>query len=141
MNHQAFGDNLWAEFAVLDSKFLWMMVRGIYAGTGVNYNHRLYRSMDGGLTWEFLPSDFSDDYTGMVFTDVIFGLRTLQTTGAYMPSPPAFEITEDGGVSWAVHELPPPPDDPGLFTRYAYCETYQPVVLSSRVISYADGLL
>ncbi len=131
LDHQVYGDKLWAEFAVLDEGTIWMMVRGMYAGAGSHFNHNLFRSLDGGLTWQFLPSEFSDDYTGMVFSDVLFGLRTLQTVQVYAPSPPAYETTEDGGATWQIHELPPPPDDPDLFTRYANCETFQPVTLSN----------
>lgn len=129
LNHQAFGDKLWAEFTVLDANTLWIMIRGVYAGAGMHYDHRLYSSTDGGLTWNFLPSEFSDDYTGMSFADASSGIRTLQTTDPYDAAPPAFEITLDGGAIWEKRELPPPPDEPDLFTRFAYCETYQPVAL------------
>ncbi len=127
LNHQVYGDKLWAEFAVLDSQSIWLMVRGVSAEVGSQYNHRLYRSMDGGLTWNFLSSELSDDYTGMAFADAIFGLRTLQTTGAYAAAPPVYEITEDGGATWKKRELPPPPGDPSLFNSFVNCETYQPV--------------
>ncbi len=130
LNHQVYGDKLWAEFAVLDSQSIWLMVRGVSAEVGSQYNHRLYRSMDGGLTWNFLSSELSDDYTGMAFADAIFGLRTLQTTGAYAAAPPVYEITEDGGATWKKRELPPPPGDPSLFNSFVNCETYQPVALS-----------
>lgn len=131
LNHQAYGDKLWAEFNALDANTLWMMVRGMYVGAGTHYNHNLFRSLDGGLTWEFLPSEFSDDYTGLDFADVLFGVRTLQTARMYAPSPPAYEITEDGGATWQLFELPPPPLDPNLFDHYPNCETYQPVALTN----------
>ncbi|NMB56119.1 MAG: hypothetical protein GYA15_15620 [Leptolinea sp.] len=130
LNHQVFGDRYWAEFSVLDSQVLWMMLRGVYEDTGLNYDHRLYRSMNGGLTWDLMPSEVSDDYTGMVFTDILFGLRTQRSTLPYDTVPPVYEITRDGGLTWEKHQLPAPPDDPDLFTRYAYCETFQPVALS-----------
>jgi len=63
----------------------------------------------------------------------------LQTTGAYAPAPPAYEITTNGGTSWEARELPAPPDAPGLFNDYPYCETYQPALLSARSIRMLVG--
>lgn len=131
LNHQVFGDKYWAEFTVLDAKNIWLMIRGVFEDVGSNYDHRLYRSSDGGLTWDYLPSDVSDNYTGMAFSDPGFGLRTQQSVEPFDGLPPVYEITLDGGVTWAKRQLPAPPDDLELFNRYAYCETFQPVALSS----------
>ncbi|HSO12873.1 MAG TPA: sialidase family protein [Anaerolineales bacterium] len=128
--HQVFGDSVWVEFAVLNTQSIWVLVRGVYLGAGTHFNHELFRTMDSGLTWTSLDGQISDDYTGMVFADTEFGLRTLQTTGAYAPGPPAYDVTTDGGAAWDSRELPPPPDTPDLFNQYPYCETYQPVLLS-----------
>jgi hypothetical protein len=139
LSHQVVGQNVWAEFDVLDAQNIWMMVRGVYAGAGTHYNHELFRSADGGLTWTSLDGEISDDYTGMVFTDTKFGLRTLQTTGAYAPGPPAYDVTSDGGATWDGRQLPPPPEAPDLFNQYPYCETYQPVLLSAQSIRMLVG--
>lgn len=139
LNHQAFGDKLWVEFAVLDSQCIYLMVRGVFTETGSDYNHRLYRSMNGGQTWDYLPSDDSEDFTGMVFTDVFNGLRTTRSSEPYDAAPPVYEITHDGGATWEKRQLPPPPDDADLFTRYAFCETYQPVMLSSKAFRLLVG--
>ncbi len=139
LNHQAFGDRVWAEFAVLDGKNLWLLVRGVYVGAGTHFDHELFRSTDGGLTWTALPDDSSDDYTGMVFADIHTGLRTLQTAGASAAAPPAYESTSDGGAAWENRELPLPPGVPDLFLRYPYCETYQPVMLSPKSIRMLVG--
>ena len=141
LNHQVIGDKVWAQFAVLDAQNVWMMVRGVYVGAGTHYNHELFRTTDGGLTWNSLDGQTSDNYSGMVFADSNFGLRTLQTTGAYAAAPPAYEVTTDGGVTWQTRELPPPPGSPDLFTQYPYCETFQPVLVSSAVPPHAHGLL
>ncbi len=133
------GDVSWAEYAVLDAQNLWMMVRGVYVGAGTHYNHELYRSTDGGANWTSLDGEYSDDYTGMVFADTQFGLRTLETTGAYGPGAPAFDVTTDGGATWTNRELPPPPDAPDLFTQYENCETFQPVLLSNQSIRMLVG--
>jgi hypothetical protein len=116
-----------------------MLVRGVYVGAGTHFNHELLRSQDGGLTWIALDGQISDDYTGMVFADMNFGLRTLQTTGAYAPAPPTYEITTSGGAAWESHELPPPLETPDLFSRYPYCETYQPSLVTTRSIRMLVG--
>lgn len=130
LDHKAYGDTVWAEFSVLDADNLWLTMRGVYVGAGTHFDHHLFHSTDGGQTWASLDSETSDDYTGMVFADVNSGLRTLQTTGAYVGTPPQYEITSDGGVTWQSYDLPLPPGALDLLERYPYCETYQPVVLS-----------
>jgi hypothetical protein len=75
----------------------------------------------------------------MVFADASNGWLTWQTTGAYASGPPAYAVTTDGGSSWESRELPPPPDAPGLFDQYPYCEPYQPNLLSSRSIRLLVG--
>ena len=137
--HQVVGENVWAEFAVLDAQNVWVMVRGVYAGAGTHFSHELFHTTDGGLTWTSLDGQTSDDYTGMVFADIKFGLRTLETTGAYAPGPPAYDVTTDGGTNWEGRELPPPPDALDLFNQYPYCETFQPVLLSPQSIRMLVG--
>jgi photosystem II stability/assembly factor-like uncharacterized protein len=137
--HQVVGDSMWAEFAALDAQNAWVLVRGVYVGAGTHFNHELFRTTDGGLTWTSLDGQISDDYTGMAFADTEFGLRTLQTTGAYAPGPPAYDVTTDGGATWEGQELPPPPEASDLFNQYPYCETYQPVLLSARSIRMLVG--
>lgn len=139
LNHQAYGDQVWAEFALLDAQNIWMMVRGVYVGAGTHHDHELFHSVDGGLTWSSLDGQTSDDYTAMIFADPRNGLRTLQTTGAYAPAPPAFDITTDSGATWQTRELPAPPGAPNLFERYPYCETYQPVMSPAKSIRMLIG--
>jgi len=133
------GENVWAEFAVLDAQNVWMMVRGVYAGAGTHFNHELFHTADGGLTWTSLDGQISDDYTGMVFADAKFGLRTLETIGAYAPGSPAYDVTTDGGANWEGRELSPPPEAQDLFNQYPYCETFQPVLLSAQSIRMLVG--
>jgi photosystem II stability/assembly factor-like uncharacterized protein len=137
--HQVIGDQIWAEFAVLDAQHVWVMIRGVYVGAGTHFNHELFRTVDGGLTWTSLDDQISDDYTGMVFADSNFGLRTLQTTGPYAPGPPAYDVTTNGGANWEGRELPLPPGAPDLFNQYPYCETYQPVLVSAQSIRMLVG--
>jgi len=137
--HEVIGDSVWAEFAVLDARNAWVMVRGVYVGAGTHFNHELFRTIDGGLNWTSLDGEISSEYTGMVFADTTFGLRSLQTIRAYSAAPPAYEVTTDGGSTWESRELPPPPEAPDLFTQLPYCETYQPVLLSARSIRMLVG--
>jgi len=128
------GDLTWAEFAALDARNVWVMVRAVYLGAGTHYNHELFQTTDGGQTWTSLDGEISDDYTGMVFADTQVGLRTLETTGAYGPGAPNYDFTTDGGATWQSRELPPPPGKPDLFNQYPYCETYQPILLSNQSV-------
>jgi photosystem II stability/assembly factor-like uncharacterized protein len=139
LNHKAYGDRMWAEFSVLSARDLWVMIRGVYVGAGTHYDHQLFRSIDGGVTWVTYDSPTSDDYTGMVYFGANDGVRTLQTTGSYAPAPPVLETTVDGGTTWVSRQLPPPQAKPDLFTHYPYCETYSPVMLSSTSIRVLMG--
>ena len=139
MGHKAYGDKVWAEFFVLDARNLWVMIRGQYVGAGTHYDHQLFRSIDGGVSWVTYDSPTSDDYTGMVFFGANDGVRTLQTTGSYAPAPPVLETTSDGGDTWVKHELPPPQIRLDLFKHYPYCETYSPAMVSSKSIRVLMG--
>ncbi len=139
--HQVYGDVVWAELFALDAHNAWVMVRGVYVGAGTHYVHNLFRTHDSGVTWTPLDEQFSGDYTAMIFTDEGFGVRTLETLGAYYFDPPTFTRTLDGGATWAYIELPPPSDFPDLFDTYPYCETYQPVLLSDRSIRMLLGCM
>lgn len=133
------GESTWAEFAALNARNVWVMVRGVYLGAGTHYNHALFHTSDGGLTWTSMDGEISDDYTGMVFADAQTGLRTLQTIGAYGPGAPVYDLTSDGGLTWEGRELPPPPEAPDLFNEYPYCESYQPVLQSTLSIHMLVG--
>ncbi len=138
--HQVSGESVWADFAVLDAQNVWLMVRSYYLTTCTEYNHELFHTADGGLTWTSLDGQTSDDYTGMIFRDPLNGLRTLQTTGCgYGSEPPAYDVTTDGGANWEGRELPPPPDAPDLFNQYINCETYQPSFFSTTFIRMLVG--
>ncbi len=135
----ASGDVTWAEFAALDARNVWVMVRAVALGAGTHYNHELFHTTDGGQNWTSQDGEISDDYTGMVFADTDFGLRTLQTTGFYEPGAPNYDVTTDGGATWQSRELPPPPKTPDLFSQYPNCETFQPVLLSNQSVRMLMG--
>ncbi len=134
LQHQAYGDQVWAEFFALDTMHLWLMIRGVYAGAGIHYAAQFMRSSDGGLTWQTVPGDVGVDYTGLVFADAQHGLLAWQTTGAYAPGPPEYAVTSDGGDNWETRQLPAPPGAPDLFETLDYCEPFQPKMLSSQSI-------
>jgi len=139
LQHEAYGDSVWAEFAALDVENVWLMVRGVYVGAGTHFAAQFFHTADGGLTWTPLPGDVGVDYTGLVFADASTGWLTWQTTGAYYNWPPEYAVTSDGGLNWESRELPPPPDAPGLFDQYPYCEPFQPRLFSSRSIRILMG--
>lgn len=130
VNHQAFGDKMWASFVTVDPLNVYLMIHGLYDAAGPQYIHSLFRTKDGGVTWSELSADSTENYSGMSFSDAMFGLRTIQRVVPYEGKPPLLDITRDGGVTWETRELPPPAEDPTLFKRYAFCETFQPVALS-----------
>jgi photosystem II stability/assembly factor-like uncharacterized protein len=130
INHQSFGDKMWASFVVIDPLNVYVLIHGLYDAAGPQYIHGLFRTKDGGITWSELSADSTENYSGMSFADAQFGLRTIQRTVPYEGNPPLLDITRDGGASWESRELPPPAEDPTLFKRYAFCESFQPVALS-----------
>jgi photosystem II stability/assembly factor-like uncharacterized protein len=139
LSPQVIGEQTWAEMAAADSHHLWLMARGVYVGAGTHYSHELFRSEDGGATWVSLDAETHDDFTGMVFADGDQGLLTWQTVGAYAEAPPEVAVTSDGGANWETHTLPPPPGQPDLFAQYPYCESYQPVMLSTQSVRLLVG--
>ena len=133
VTQEAFGDLMWAEFFALDPARVWVIFRGVYVGAGTHFIASFLRTTDGGASWESLPSDIGNDYTGFVFADPEYGWLTWQTTGAYAAAPPEYAVTQDGGLSWERATLPLPDDAPNLFEEYEYSESYQPNLLTARV--------
>jgi photosystem II stability/assembly factor-like uncharacterized protein len=138
--HQAFADTMWADLAAADANNAWVLISGVYVGAGTHFNNQLLHSVDGGITWTPYNGDVNWGYTGMVFWDASNGWLTWQQGGgAYGKLPPPYAVTSDGGASWEILELPPPPDAPGMFDQYSHCEAYQPNLLSSQSIRLLVG--
>ncbi|HSB91068.1 MAG TPA: YCF48-related protein, partial [Anaerolineales bacterium] len=97
------------------------------------------RTADGGRSWQPLPSDIGNDYTGMSFADADRGWLIWQTTGAYAAAPPEVAETHDGGRSWDVRVLPAPEGAPTLFEDYEYSEPYGLNVLSATALRLMVG--
>ena len=139
LNHEAYGDQVWAEFSAFDATHAWLMIRGVYVGAGTHYATQFFRTTDGGLTWMPLIGDVGNDYTGLVFESADNGLLTWQTTGAYASAPPDYAITIDGAINWTIKELPPPQEAPNIFETSPYCESYQPRFLPDHSIRILVG--
>ena len=133
--HGVYGDIVWAEFASLNARTGWIAIRGAWAGAGSHYDSQLFRTTDGGLTWENLVTSTDvdiafQDFTGLVFSDEKTGWLTWQFLGAYISWPASYATTADGGSTWESHNLPTPAEVPDLYDKYWYCEPYQPNLLS-----------
>ncbi|MDF1500530.1 MAG: hypothetical protein P1P76_08680 [Anaerolineales bacterium] len=124
----------------------WFMARN--GGAGMHrYPISLYRTHDGGATWERLIEAIGGSglqscrKTGWSFGDPTFGLATIDNCPV---DGPAIERTVDGGSTWERVILPPPRQDPETVAN-AYCETYSPqfltadlVLLAASCTSYSD---
>jgi photosystem II stability/assembly factor-like uncharacterized protein len=136
LSHTVYGDVVWAEFATFDTSTGWMAIRGAWAGAGSHFNAQLYRTTDGGGTWNLLTAPdtmdiASQDFTGLVFNAKQTGWLTWQFFGAYMSWPASYATTSDGGSTWVSHDLPVPADNPDLYNKYWYCNPYQTNLLSA----------
>lgn len=105
----------------VDEQNGWLMA---HVGAGMNHDYiAIYRTGDGGSTWERIMDPMSDDSgiqscqkNGLVFSDV----RTGWLTGSCNGVAPGvlFFRTEDGGASWEGIDLSPPSDQLGLFQSF-----------------------
>jgi photosystem II stability/assembly factor-like uncharacterized protein len=122
--------NIPPDIVFTDTSHGWIMTH--WGGQGM---HRspiyLYRTTDGGATWEELINPFEGAYlqsctkTGMAFYGADYGMVTI----ADCPID-GIEVdwTSDGGETWEDIRLPPPASDPDLFDQ-AYCNAFSPSFL------------
>ena len=113
----------------------WLMV---HVGVGMNHDYIvLYRSSDGGLTWERVADPYEDTNgimacgkTGMLFTDATHGWLTGDCHG--VAAGVLLFKTSDGGSTWERVSLPDPIGVPGLFgDMLAACGSYDPFFFSN----------
>lgn len=113
----------------------WVMV---HVGVGMNHDYFvLYRSGDGGITWERLLDPYNDSSgimscgkTGMLFTDPVHGWLTGDCHG--VAAGVWLFKTIDGGATWERVTLPDPASSPGLFSdMLAACGSYDPFFFSN----------
>jgi photosystem II stability/assembly factor-like uncharacterized protein len=128
------------QFVDPKSGWLFFGLEGAADSTGVD----LYRTRDGGITWEevsvTLPSPGTSSRsslpvgcgkTGISFLDKSTGWATAHCPGGS----PFLYVTRDAGRSWREQTLPPPADDPSLFS-HCDCGTFPPKFASAK-----DGAL
>jgi photosystem II stability/assembly factor-like uncharacterized protein len=117
----------------IDPDHGWVM---FYLESGMSHEWvYLYRTSDGGLTWErlFEPGSVTDlsscCKTGMVFYDQNTGLVTYEPGPYYEPH---VSWTHDGGYTWTYQTLPTPFEDPDL-VQNSYCITHTATLFSPEV--------
>lgn len=117
-------------FSFVDPSTGWLLIH-VDAGMSHDYSH-LYRTSDGGKTWERIVDPFGESLqglrnTGIAFASEEYGWVTKDNLGVL---PGTFlEQTEDGGRTWDNIFLPPP-DDVNWESEPVQCKTYQPVFTS-----------
>ena len=94
----------------------------MHLGAGMSHDYvAVYRTTDGGATWEKLVDPDADGglamscgKTGMAFANESTGW-VLGDCGGVVPGAPFLYRTDDGGQTWTLSELPAPADLPTLF--------------------------
>lgn len=108
------------------------------AGVGVGMNHQyiaLYRTADGGVTWERLLDPYTGGSeqacgkSGLEFLNAELGWLTIDCHG--VAPGVTFGVTEDGGSSWELQDLPVPADLPGGFDHPNLCRAHSPYLYSA----------
>jgi photosystem II stability/assembly factor-like uncharacterized protein len=105
----------------VDDDHGWLLV---HAGAGMSHDYiAIYRTTDGGANWTEIVDptvtyNVQSCYkTGLVFTSPLNGWMTGDC-GGVAPGVLFFRTT-DGGETWDVVRLPPPPATPDLFDSAA----------------------
>jgi photosystem II stability/assembly factor-like uncharacterized protein len=130
-----------------DMQHGWLLT---HVGAGMSHDYvTLYRTIDGGLTWDRLLDPYNDGQiqicqkTGMLFLDSQVGWLTGDCGGVMAGA--FLNRTEDGGTTWTYIDLPAPAEDPLLFdvNRPAACGSHdlhffepQMIVLGVRCTLY-----
>ena len=114
----------------VDGQTGWLFV---HVGVGMSHDYFvLYRSSDGGITWERLLDPYNDSSgimtcykSGMQFTDTTRGWMTGDCHG--VAAGVWLFLSSDGGTTWERVTLPDPTNAPGLFSdMLAACGSYDP---------------
>ncbi len=117
------------ELYFLDGDHGWSLITFDEGGMNKQYV-ALYRTNDGGATWDFLfdPMEGSQiqscPKTGLVFENPQEGWLTRACKGLY--DSVFIDRTKDGGLTWDQIKLPAPDDAPDLFNSEGYCDLINP---------------
>jgi photosystem II stability/assembly factor-like uncharacterized protein len=105
-----------------------------HVGVGMNHDYlAVFRSDPAGAAWDRVADPFETfniqgcQKTGMAFADANFGWMSVDCQG--VRDIPYYFRSSDGGRTWESIELPPPADDPDLYTR-SICGAYSPQLIS-----------
>jgi photosystem II stability/assembly factor-like uncharacterized protein len=122
--------NIPPDIVFTDANHGWIMMQigGIGMHTSPVY---LFRTTDGGATWEKLEDPYSGLYlqgctkTGMAFYGSDYGMVTISDCPI-----DGFEVefTSDGGVTWDALRPPPPASYPDLYSE-GFCNAHSPSFL------------
>ena len=124
-----------SEMQFVDGNTGWLMA---HVGVGMNHDYIvLYRSNNGGLTWDRLLDPYTDSSgimscskTGLLFTDTTHGWLTGDCHG--VAAGVLLFKSNDGGATWTPVSLPDPTIAPGLFSNFeAACGSYDPFFFSN----------
>jgi len=126
--------NVEAIFSILDQNHVWVFQ---FLDSGM---HKVYTSLvqtqNGGDTWDLLLDPYQDDKiqsfykTGSFFIDPLSGWLTKNFDGVS----PTLHLTKtmDGGVTWELQDIAPPPSMPNVFNEGA-CGLYDPFLVAPDV--------
>ena len=100
----------------IDPDHGWVMV---HAGAGMMHDYlSLYRTVDGGRTWDEVVAAGGDQIqvcpkTGLAFSDPDYGWVTRDCGGVIDGA--SVDVSSDGGRHWDTLQLPAPGSQPHLF--------------------------
>jgi photosystem II stability/assembly factor-like uncharacterized protein len=124
-------------FTFTDALHGWLLV---HVDSGMSHTYVfLYRTQDGGATWERIIDPYSDNTiqlctkTGMAFADADTGWITINCNGVVEGA--QVIKTQDGGETWEIIELDLDPAlGGGSFD--GYCGTHSPHAFTSQVVIF-----
>ena len=115
----------------IDPENGWLLVN---IGAGMSHVFMaLFKTADGGITWDRLIDPATDDLqlctkTGMDFVDAEFGWVTRDCQGVVEGV--QIDWTSDGGLTWQAQSLPSPTSAKDLFDSPTLCGAHSPTLIS-----------
>ena len=108
-----------SDLRFVDAQHGWALM---HLGVGMSHDYvALYRTENGGQTWEMLIHPNADGGLSMSCGKTDFGFAdvkrgwVLGDCGGVVPGGPYFYQTDDGGQTWQLVNLPAPADAPDLY--------------------------